>query len=85
MTTHSIHIQSPGRDLAPGPRRLRPRRRSAAGLPSPQRDPAAPSTASADRPAATRQPGAVGGGGVLRRWSVAELIARAAGAPRAFA
>jgi hypothetical protein len=34
---------------------------------------------------APRQVSGVGGARILRRWSVSELIARAAGAPRAFA
>jgi hypothetical protein len=38
-----------------------------------------------DRPDAARQAGGVGGARILRRWSVADLIARAGGAPRAFA
>ncbi len=42
-------------------------------------------TASADRPGTTRHTSRVGGARILRRWSVAELIARAGGAPRAFA
>ncbi len=41
-----------------------------------------PKSSSTDRSDATRR---VSGARVLRRWSVAELIARAAGAPRAFA
>lgn len=41
--------------------------------------------ASPDRPDATRQVRGAGGARILRRWSVAELIARAAVAPRAFA
>ncbi|HEY2318349.1 MAG TPA: hypothetical protein VGH67_08635 [Solirubrobacteraceae bacterium] len=57
---------------------------------SPDRNltPSAPRTTSPDRPDATRPGGRVGGVGrvrVLRRWSVADLIARAGGVPRAFA
>ena len=41
-----------------------------------------PKSTTPDRPDATRQ---VNGARILRRWSVADLIARAGGAPRAFA
>ena len=43
---------------------------------------ATPAAASPDRPDPRRQ---TGGARILRRWSVADLIARAGGAPRAFA
>jgi len=49
---------------------------------------AATKTASSDRLDAalqTAREGVQGGARILRRWSVAELIARAAGTPRAFA
>jgi hypothetical protein len=71
------------------------RRRSAAALapaqdhdaalvPAEDHD-AAPVAASPDRHDATHQVGGVGGARILRRWSVADLIARAGGAPRAIA
>jgi hypothetical protein len=41
-----------------------------------------PKSTSTDRPDATRR---AAGARILRRWSVADLIARAGGAPRAFA
>ena len=47
-------------------------------IPSPKK----PNTDSPDRPKATRQ---AGGARILRRWLVTDLIARAGGAPRAFA
>jgi hypothetical protein len=88
MSTQSI-IQSPDEDRVRefGPRRIRVRRRSAAALAPAQDHAAAPTVASADRsePDGTRQPGGVGGARILRRWSVADLIARADGAPRAMA
>jgi hypothetical protein len=45
----------------------------------------APSADSRDRPDRTRRAPAVSGARILRRWSVTDLIARAGGAPRAFA
>jgi hypothetical protein len=85
MTTHSMSIQSGDRFSESASRRIRVRRRSAAA-PSAAQDPtAAPVAASPDRPDATRQAGGVGGARILRRWSVADLIARAGGPPRAIA
>ena len=70
MSTQSISIQSPNAERIP---------ESAARRVRVRRRPAA---VSPDRREATGQ---VGGARILRRWSVAELIARAGGAPRAFA
>jgi hypothetical protein len=83
MNTQSISMQSPDGHLLheSAARRFRVRRRSAALAPG-QAHVVAPVVASPDRPDAARQ---VGGARILRRWSVAELIARAGGAPRAFA
>ena len=44
-----------------------------------------PQADSPDRPDTKRQAAAAGAARILRRWSVADLIARAGGAPRAFA
>jgi hypothetical protein len=82
MNTQSIHIQSDNRDLEPRAHRLRVRRRQAATLTRGQDANAARGAASGDRPNATHQGG---GARILRRWSVSDLIARAGGAPRAFA
>ena len=59
-------------------------------VPSPDRDRIRESgttdhTTSAERPGTKRHTNRAGGARILRRWSVAELIARAGGAPRAFA
>ncbi len=43
------------------------------------------SSTTTGRPDAARQTGGAGAARILRRWSVADLIARAGGAPRAFA
>ena len=87
MNTQSISIQSPDEDrlAESASRRIRVRRRFAAALAPAQDHAAAPVTASPDRPAATRDAGGVAGARILRRWSVADLIARAGGAPRAIA
>lgn len=84
MSTQSISIQSPDRDRLreSAARRIRVTRRSAAGCPPGQGHAAAPHATSPDRPDTTRP---VGGARILRRWSVTDLIARAGGAPRAFA
>ncbi|HEX3688817.1 MAG TPA: hypothetical protein VHV28_03945 [Solirubrobacteraceae bacterium] len=84
MPSHSIHIQSPKQDRGPDAHRIRIRRRPAAALTAGtgQHIVAAPNTDSPDHPEATRQ---AGGARILRRWSVTDLIARAGGAPRAFA
>jgi hypothetical protein len=85
MTTQSIAIQpSDGhRSLESTARRIRRRRRQAAALAAGQRSVAATAAVSPDRPESARHPS--GGAQILRRWSVADLIARAGGAPRAFA
>jgi hypothetical protein len=80
-----MHIQTPNRDLEPGAHRIRVRRRQAAALAAGLRAADAPSPDSRDRTDGTREPGGVGGARILRRWSVADLIARADGAPRAMA
>lgn len=84
MSTQSLTIKPPDGDrfVESASRRLRVRQRSAAAQAPAQDHVAAPTVASPDRPDARRQ---VGGARILRRWSVAELIARAGGAPRAIA
>jgi hypothetical protein len=84
MSTQSLTIKSPDGDrfVESASRRMRVRQRSAAALAPAQDHVAAPTADSPDRPDARRQ---VGGARILRRWSVAELIARAGGAPRAIA
>ncbi len=77
MSTQSIPIQSPNRDLEPRAPRIRVHRRQAAALAARRRTAAALSSASPDRGDAGRQ---VVGARILRRWSVADLIAR--GTPR---
>jgi hypothetical protein len=74
MNTQTITTQSPDTNASREStvRRLRVNRRSAP----------APDAVSADRTEARRQ---AGGARILRRWSVADLIASAGGAPRAFA
>jgi hypothetical protein len=84
MTTQSIAIQSPdgNRSLESTARRVRRRRRQSPARAAGQQSVAAAAGASSDRPDPRRQaPGAR----ILRRWSVADLIATAGGAPRAFA
>jgi hypothetical protein len=84
MTQQAMNTPSPSREVlteASG-RRTRGRRRSAAALASGQDHVATPRATSPDRPDCARQ---VGGARILRRWSVTDLIARAGGAPRAFA
>jgi hypothetical protein len=84
MSTQSISIQSPDRDRTreSAARRIRVPRRSAAALASGQDHAATPHATSPDRPAAAHQGR---GARILRRWSITDLIARAGGAPRAFA
>jgi hypothetical protein len=83
MNTQTIGIQS-SEDRLPesGTRRIRVRRRPATPLGTPQGRTAESRGASTDHPNTTNQ---AGGARILRRWSVADLIARAGGAPRAFA
>jgi hypothetical protein len=88
MNTQSLSIQSSDGHRLPesASRRIRTSRRSAAARAPRQDHTAAPSAASSpDRPDAARQVGGVGGARILRRWSVSDLIARAAGAPSAIA
>jgi hypothetical protein len=82
MTTQSIHIQSPDQDPDGGARRIRGRRRSAPALAAGRDHATARASESPDRPDATHQ---AGGARILRRWSVADLIARATVAQRALA
>jgi len=84
MTTQSIAIPSPdgNRSLEYTARRVRRRRRQSAALAPGQQSVAAAAEVSSDRPDHGR-PGP--GARILRRWSVADLIATAGGAPRAFA
>ena len=84
MTTQSIPIQPRDghRSLESTARRIRRRRRQSAALAAGQNSVAATAAESPDRPGSGRP---AGGGQILRRWSVADLIARAGGAPRAFA
>ncbi|MGZ4172666.1 MAG: hypothetical protein ACXVR1_10115 [Solirubrobacteraceae bacterium] len=82
MNTHSMRIQSGGHRPQVASRRTRVRRRSAAALAPAPDHAAAPVAASPARLDAKRQEG---GARILRRWSVADLIARAAGTPRAIA
>lgn len=84
MNTQPVSIQSSDADRRPesGARLPRVRRRPAAALAAAQGRAAEPSGALADHPNPTHQ---AGGPRILRRWSVADLIARAGGAPRAFA
>jgi hypothetical protein len=86
MNVQSPSIQSPdGERPESAARRIRVRRRFTPA-PAPRRDEvAASAAASADRPDTTRPVGGVGEARILRRWSVADLIARAGGAPRAIA
>jgi hypothetical protein len=89
MTTQSIAIQSPdgNRSLEYTARRVRRRRRQSAALAAGQQSVEAAVEVSSDRPSPDRPaPGRQAPGArILRRWSVADLIARAGGAPRAFA
>jgi hypothetical protein len=87
MHTPSMSIQSRNRHRLPeaASRGIRARRRQAATFTPAQDHAAAPGAASPDRPEATRQVGRVGGARILRRWSVADLIARAGRAPRPIA
>jgi hypothetical protein len=83
--TQSIHIRSVERGPELGAGRIRNRRRSTAP-PTVRRDHAgAPGSQSPDRADANRRAAGAGAGQILRRWSVTDLIARAGGAPRAFA
>ena len=85
MNTQTISIQPPEGDRLPGAgtRRIRVRRRPTTALATPQGRAAEARGASTDHPNDTTHQAS--GARILRRWSVAELIARAAGAPRAFA
>jgi hypothetical protein len=87
MSTQSISTQSPDRDRIreSAARRIRVARRSAAALASGQGHAATPQATSPGSSDTTRSASGVGGARILRRWSVADLIARAGGAPRAFA
>jgi hypothetical protein len=84
MNTQPITIQSSDADrrAESGARRPRVRRRPAAVLAAAQGRGEQPNGAPTDHPHPTHQ---AGGPRILRRWSVADLIARAAVAPRAFA
>jgi hypothetical protein len=84
MNTQAIHTQSPNEDrpAESTARRIRVRRRAAASLAAGQERVAAARAANPDRAYASRK---VSGARILRRWSVSDLIARAGGAPRAFA
>jgi hypothetical protein len=82
MNTQSVPTQSPNRNLERRVQRMLGRRREPAALAAGQSDAASPAAASPDR-TDTRRP--VSGARILRRWSVSDLIARAGGAPRAFA
>jgi hypothetical protein len=84
MTSQSNAIQSPdgNRALESTARRVRRRRRQSAARAAGQQSVTAAAEVSSDRQDSRRQaPGAR----ILRRWSVADLIATAGGAPRAFA
>jgi hypothetical protein len=88
MSTQSMNNQSGDGLPESTSRRIRVRRRSATALAPAPDHAVAPVAASPARPDATRHVGgvrAVGGARILRRWSVADLIARAGGAPRAIA
>lgn len=88
MTSPNALIPSSHPDLERGVRRIRGRRRTPEAGPADQagRDSTATRrTESQDRRDATPQAGGVGQARILRRWSVTDLIARAGGAPRAFA
>ena len=87
MTTQSITIQSPDGNgaLESTARRVRRRRRQSAARAAGQQSVAAAATVSSDRQDPRRPAPGVGGARILRRWSVADLIATAGGAPRAFA
>ena len=87
MNTQSIAIERPdgNRSLESTARRIRRRRRQSAALAAGQHSVAATAAVSSDRLDSERQAGGAGEARILRRWSVADLIARAGGAPRAFA
>jgi hypothetical protein len=84
MTTQTIAIQSRhgNRSLEYTARRVLRHRRQSASLDAGQQSVAAAAEVSSDHPDPGHQPPAAR---VLRRWSVADLIATAGGAPRAFA
>jgi hypothetical protein len=84
MTTQSIAIQSPdvNRSGESTARRVRRRRQQSAARAAGQQSVAAAAEVSSDR-LDPRRPAP--GARILRRWSVADLIATAGGAPRAFA
>jgi hypothetical protein len=81
MNTQFAPTQSPNRDLERRVQRMLGRRRQPAALTAGQNN-AAPGVAAPDGRDARRP---VSGARILRRWSVADLIARAGGAPRAIA
>jgi hypothetical protein len=85
--TQSIRIQPRERGLNPGARLIRNRRRSTAPAAAGRHHTGAPGTPSPDRSDPARQASGAEAarGQILRRWSVTDLIARAGGAPRAFA
>jgi hypothetical protein len=74
MNTHTITTQSPDTNV--------PRESTARRIRVSRRTATMPEAVSSGRPEARRQ---TGGARILRRWSVADLIASAGGAPRAFA
>jgi hypothetical protein len=84
MTTQSIAIPSSNGNsaLESTARRVRRRRRQSAARAAGQPSVAAAAEVSSDRPDPGRP---ASGARILRRWSVADLIATAGGAPRAFA
>jgi hypothetical protein len=86
MPTQSIAIQSPDENRSlESVRRVRRRRRQSAARAAGQQSVAAAAEMSSDHSDPRRQAPGVGGARILRRWSVADLIATAGGAPRAFA
>jgi hypothetical protein len=85
MTTQSMSTHSEDRLPESASRRIRVRRRSAEALARTRDHAPAPGAASPDRPDDMGQAGGVGRARVLRRWSVADLIARAGAPPRAIA
>jgi hypothetical protein len=82
MNTQFAPTQSPNRDLERRVQRMLGRRRQPAALATGQNHAEAPGSESPDD-RDVRRP--VSGARILRRWSVADLIARAGGAPRAIA
>lgn len=82
MKTQSVPTQSANRNLERRVQRMLGRRREPAALAAGQINAPAPGAGSPDARDARRP---VSGARILRRWSVSDLIARAGGAPRAFA